>query len=165
MITGRARLAGVAGWPVAHSRSPRLHNHWIARHGLDAAYVPLPIPPERFAECVRALAACGFRGMNVTIPHKEAAFAVCDTVSARARRAGAVNTLVFDEGGAITGDCTDGVGFLASLGGFDPRSGPAVLMGAGGAARAIAAALLDAGCPRVTLVNRSRARAEALAEA
>ncbi|MCU0888744.1 MAG: shikimate dehydrogenase, partial [Rubritepida sp.] len=165
MITGRARLAGVAGWPVAHSRSPRLHNHWIARQGLDAAYVPLPIPPERFAECVRALAACGFRGMNVTIPHKEAAFAVCDTVSARARRAGAVNTLVFDEGGAITGDCTDGVGFLASLGGFDPRSGPAVLMGAGGAARAIAAALLDAGCPRVTLVNRSRARAEALAEA
>lgn len=164
MITGRAVLAGVAGWPVAHSRSPRLHNHWIERHGLDAAYVPLPIPPERFAEAVRALAACGFRGMNVTIPHKEAAFAVCDRVTARAHRAGAVNTLVFADG-AISGDCTDGLGFLASLGGFDPRAGPAVLLGAGGAARAIAAALLDAGCPRVTLVNRTRARAGALAAA
>jgi len=157
-------LAGVAGWPVAHSRSPRLHNHWIARHGLDAAYVPLAIPPERFAECVRALAACGFRGMNVTIPHKEAAFALCDEVAPRARRAGAVNTLVFAEG-RITGDCTDGVGFLASLGAYDSASGPAVVLGAGGAARAIAAALLDAGAPRVTLVNRSRARAEALAQA
>lgn len=164
MITGRAMLAGVAGWPVAHSRSPRLHNHWIARHGLDAAYVPLAIPPQRFAECVRALAACGFRGMNVTIPHKEAAFALCDTLTARARRAGAVNTLVFRDG-AVEGDCTDGAGFLASLGGFDPRAGPAVLLGAGGAARAIAAALLDAGCPRVTLVNRTAARAEALAAA
>lgn len=164
MISGKAMLAGVAGWPVAHSRSPRLHGTWIARHGLDAAYVPLAIPPERFAECARALAACGFRGMNVTIPHKEAAFAVCDSVTPRAHRAGAVNTLVFADG-AISGDCTDGIGFLASLGGYDPRSGPAVLLGAGGAARAIAAALLDAGAPRVTLVNRSRARAEALAEA
>lgn len=164
MISGKARLAGVAGWPVSHSRSPRMHNHWIAAHGLDAAYVPLAIPPERFAECVRALAACGFRGMNVTIPHKEAAFALCDEVTPRARRAGAVNTLVFAEG-RITGDCTDGFGFLASLGGYDAASGPAVVLGAGGAARAIAAALLDAGAPRVTLINRSRARAEALAAA
>lgn len=164
MISGRAMLAGVAGWPVAHSRSPRLHGTWIARHGLDAAYVPLAIPPGRFAECARALALCGFRGINVTLPHKEAAFALCDTLTARARRAGAVNTLVFSEG-SIAGDCTDGIGFLASLGDHDPRRGPAVLLGAGGAARAIAAALLDAGCPRVTLVNRSRARAEALAEA
>jgi shikimate dehydrogenase len=164
LITGKALLAGVAGWPVAHSRSPRMHNHWIAQHGLDAAYVPLAIPPERFAECVRALAVCGFRGMNVTIPHKEAAFALSDRVTPRARRAGAVNTLVFAND-QITGDCTDGFGFLASLGDYDPASGPAVVLGAGGAARAIAAALLDAGAPRVTLVNRSRARAEALAEA
>ena len=165
MISGAAQVAGIAGWPVKHSRSPRLHNHWIARHGLDAAYVPLPIAPEDFTTAVRGLAAAGLRGMNVTIPHKEAAFALCDDITPRARRAGAVNTLVF-EAGRIAGDCTDGVGFLASLGpGFDARRGPAVLLGAGGAARAVAAALLDAGCPRLTLVNRSRPRAEALAAA
>lgn len=164
MLTGKALLAGVAGWPVSHSRSPLLHGTWIARHGLDAAYVPLAIAPADFAVAARGLAAAGFRGMNVTIPHKEAAFALCDAVLPRAQRAGAVNTLVFEDG-RITGDCTDGFGFLASLPGFDPRSGPAVLLGAGGAARAIAAALLDAGCPRVTLVNRTPERAEALARA
>ncbi|MBY0336858.1 MAG: shikimate dehydrogenase [Acetobacteraceae bacterium] len=164
MITGKAKLAGVLGWPVSHSRSPLLHGHWIATHGLDAAYLPLPVRPERFADAVRSLADLGFRGANVTIPHKEAAYALCDARTGRAERAGAVNTLVFAEG-RITGDCTDGWGFLASLGDFDPRSGPAVLLGAGGAARAIAAALLDAGCPRVTLVNRTPARAEALARA
>lgn len=164
MLTGKARLAGVAGWPVSHSRSPLLHGTWIARHRLDAAYVPLPIAPENFALAVRGLAAAGFRGMNVTIPHKEAAFAVCDEVLPRAHRAGAVNTLVFRDG-RIIGDCTDGFGFLASLPDYDPRRGPAVLLGAGGAARAIAAALLDAGCPRLTLVNRTPERAEALARA
>ncbi|WP_421992307.1 shikimate dehydrogenase [Roseococcus sp.] len=163
-ITGKAMLAGVTGWPVGHSRSPLLHGTWIARHGLDAAYVPLPIRPEDFAHAIRGLAASGFRGMNVTIPHKEAAFAVCDSVSPRALRAGAVNTLVFRDG-RIEGDCTDGFGFLASLDGYDAASGPAVVLGAGGAARAIAAALLDAGCPRLTLVNRTTARAEELARA
>jgi shikimate dehydrogenase len=164
MVTGAAMLAGVAGWPVAHSRSPRLHGTWIARHGLDAAYVPLAIAPGDFATAVRGLAAAGFRGLNVTLPHKEAAFALCDDLAPRARRAGAVNTLVFSAG-RITGDCTDGFGFLDSLAGFDPRSGPAVLLGAGGAARAIAAALLDAGCPHLTLVNRTLERAGALARA
>lgn len=164
MLTGRARLAGVAGWPVSHSRSPLLHGTWIARHGLDAAYLPLPIAPENFPLAVRGLAAAGFRGMNVTIPHKEAAFAVCDEVLPRAHRAGAVNTLVFREG-RILGDCTDGFGFLASLPDYDPQRGPAVILGAGGAARAIAAALLDAGCPCLTLVNRTPERAEALARA
>ncbi|UPY36168.1 shikimate dehydrogenase [Sediminicoccus sp. KRV36] len=162
MLTGRAMLAGVAGWPVAHSRSPLLHGSWIARHGLDAAYVPLAIEPANFALAIRGLAAAGFRGLNVTIPHKEAAFAVCDEVLPRAHRAGAVNTLIFREG-RIIGDCTDGFGFLASLPDYDARRGPAVLLGAGGAARAIAAALLDAGCPHLTLVNRTPERAEALA--
>ena len=157
-------LAGVAGWPVAHSRSPLLHGTWIARHGLDAAYVPLAVAPADFASAIRGLAAAGFRGLNVTIPHKEAAFALCDEMLPRAHRAGAVNTLVFRDG-RIIGDCTDGFGFLESLPGFDPRSGAAVILGAGGAARAIAAALLDAGCPQVTLVNRTLARAEALARA
>lgn len=163
-LTGKAMLAGVTGWPVGHSRSPRLHGTWIARHRLDAAYVPLPIHPDHFATAVRGLADAGFRGINVTIPHKEAAFAVCGSVTPRALRAGAVNTLVFRDG-RIEGDCTDGFGFLASLGEFDPASGPAVVLGAGGAARAIVAALLDAGCPRLTLVNRTPARAEALARA
>lgn len=166
--TARARLAGILGWPVAHSRSPRLHGHWIARHGVDGAYVPLPVRPEHFAAAVRALATLGFRGANVTIPHKEAAFALCDDLTPRARRAGAVNTLVFADG-RVAGDTTDGFGFLESLRDaapdFDPASGPAVVLGAGGAARAVAAALLDAGCPRLTLVNRDAARARALAAA
>ncbi len=163
-ITAAARLAGVLGWPVAHSRSPRLHGHWIARHGLDAAYLPLPVRQERFEAAVRALVDLGFAGANVTLPHKEAAFALCDTRTARAERAGAVNTLVFREG-RIEGDCTDGWGFVRALGDVDVTRGPAVVLGAGGAARAVAAALLDEGCPQVVVVNRSRARAEALAAA
>ncbi len=161
-LTGKAALAGVIGWPVAHSRSPQLHGHWIARHGLDAAYVPLAVRPDAFATAIHGLRAAGFRGCNVTLPHKEAAFAICDAVTERARRAGSVNTLVFTDA-AITGDCTDGFGFLSSLEGHDVAAGPAVVLGAGGAARAIAAALLDAGCPHLTLVNRDPARAEALA--
>lgn len=166
LLTGHARLAGVLGWPVSHSRSPRLHGHWLETLGLDGAYVPLPVHPDRFAPAVRALVDLGFRGANVTIPHKQAAFAVCDVVDASARRAGAVNTLVFRDG-RIEGSNTDGYGFLESVREqapeWRPQAGPAVVLGAGGAARAIAAALLDAGCPGVTLVNRSRERAEALA--
>jgi len=166
LLTGHARLAGVLGWPVSHSRSPRLHGYWLETLGLDGAYLPLPVHPDRFADAVRALADLGFRGANVTIPHKQAAFAVCDAVDPTARRAGAVNTLVFRDG-RIEGSNTDGFGFLESVReqapGWQPSAGPAVLLGAGGAARAIAAALLDTGCPRVTLVNRSRDRAEALA--
>ncbi|MBR0656492.1 shikimate dehydrogenase [Plastoroseomonas arctica] len=166
MLTGAARLAGVLGQPVAHSRSPRLHGYWLRQHGIDGAYLPLPVVPEQFARAVRGLMACGFRGANVTIPHKLAAFEICDSVDASARRAGAVNTMVFAEG-RIHGSNTDGFGFLESIReqapGWQASDGPAVLLGAGGAARAIAAALLDAGCPRLTLVNRSLDRAEALA--
>ena len=168
ILSGHARLAGIMGWPVAHSRSPRLHGLWLRRHGIDGAYIPLPVRPERFADAVRSLADLGFRGANVTIPHKEAAFAVCDHVDPSAERAGAVNTLVF-RSGRIEGSNTDGFGFLANLrdGAPDwrPEAGPAVLLGAGGSARAVAAALLEAGCPRLTLVNRTPARAEALARA
>jgi shikimate dehydrogenase len=168
ILTGHAHIAGVLGWPVAHSRSPRLHGLWLRRHGIDGAYLPLPVRPERFAAAVRSLADLGFRGANVTIPHKEAAFAVCDEVAPSARRAGAVNTLVFRDG-RILGSNTDGFGFLANCTdrapGWTPDAGPAVVLGAGGSARAIAAALLDAGCPKVTLVNRTLARAEALAAA
>jgi shikimate dehydrogenase len=150
---------------VSHSRSPRLHGFWLDRYGIDGAYVPLPTQPAHFATAVRGLAAAGFAGLNVTIPHKEAAFALCDAVEPLAQQAGAVNTLVFAEG-RILGRNTDGIGFLANLrqSGIDPAAGPVLILGAGGAARAIAAALLDQRVP-VTLCNRTEARAAALAAA
>jgi len=165
MISGAARLAGVLGWPVSHSRSPRLHNFWLARYSIDGAYVPLPVTPADFVAAVHGLRAMGFRGANVTIPHKEAAFAVCTRVDESARRAGAVNTLSFAEG-EVAGSNTDGPGFLANLRahGVDPASGPALLLGAGGAARAIATELLALGV-RVRAANRSPDRAAALAAA
>ena len=165
-LSGKSRLAGVLGWPVSHSRSPRLHGFWLARHGVDGAYVPLAVRPERFEAAVQSLMDLGFAGANVTIPHKEAAFALCDEVSDVARRAGSVNTLVFRDG-RIHGTSTDGYGFVENVRqqapGWRPSDGPAVILGAGGAVRAVAAALLDAGCPRLTLVNRTPARAEAIA--
>jgi shikimate dehydrogenase len=165
ILSGKARLAGVIGWPVAHSRSPRLHGFWLERHGIDGVYLPLPVRPEDFDTAVRGLVASGFAGANVTIPHKEAAFAVCDEVDPFARTAGAVNTLLFQDG-RIIGRNTDGIGFLENLRqhGIDPAAGPALLLGAGGAARAIAAALRASGVA-VTLMNRTAERAEALAEA
>ena len=166
LLSGHARLAGVFGHPVTHSRSPRLHGFWLQRYGIDGAYIPLGVAPSGFAAAVRALVDLGFRGANVTIPHKLAAFEICDAVASFARRAGAVNTLIFRDG-RIEGSNTDGFGFLESIReaapGWRADAGPAVLLGAGGAARAIAAALLDAGAPRVTLVNRTAAKAEALA--
>jgi len=167
--SGKARVAGVMGWPVGHSRSPRLHGYWLAQHRIDGAYVPLAVPPARFEQAARALAALGFAGANVTVPHKEAALALVDSVEPRARRIGAVNTLVVRADGSLAGDNTDGYGFLENLRqeapGFDPRHGPAVVLGAGGAGRAVVVALLDAGAPEVRLVNRTRGRAEELAAA
>lgn len=162
ILTGKAKIAGIFGWPVGHSRSPRLHGFWLERHGIDGAYVPLPVAPEDFAVAVRGLRAAGFSGGNVTIPHKVAAFEICDVVDATARRAGAVNLLVFGEDG-ISGFNTDGTGFVANLRthGVDPCAGPALLLGAGGSARAIAAALQDLGV-QVTVANRTPERAEAL---
>ncbi len=163
ILSGNARLAGITGWPVGHSRSPRLHGFWIERHGIDGAYVPLRIEPAHFPAAIRGLMRSGFAGVNVTIPHKVAAFEISDTVEASARRAGAVNTLVF-ENGRIKGSNTDGWGFLENLrsSGVDPAVGPALILGAGGSTRAIAAALLDLGV-NVTIANRTRARAEQLA--
>jgi shikimate dehydrogenase len=163
ILSGTARLAGITGWPVSHSRSPRLHGFWLDRYGIDGTYVPLPIEPDHFPEAIRGLMWAGFSGVNCTIPHKEAAFAVCDVVDASARRAGAVNTLVFDNG-RITGSNTDGWGFLENLraNGVDPAAGPALILGAGGSARAVAAVLLELGI-RVVIANRTRARADAIA--
>ena len=160
LLSGRARLAGILGWPVAHSRSPLLHGTWLARHGVDGAYLPLPVRPERFADVgarrwpISASAAPTSPSRTRRRPSR------CATgVAPSAERAGAVNTLVFREDGRIEGSNTDGFGFMENCAqavpGWSAAAGPAVLLGAGGSARAIAAALLDAGCPRLTLVNRN----------
>lgn len=171
MLSGKARLAGVIGWPVAHSLSPRLHGFWLERYGIDGAYVPLAVRPEDFVDAVQGLAKAGFRGANVTVPHKETAFALCrdhGRLSDRARRVGSVNTLVFAEGGAIEGDTTDGFGFVENLRQEAPDDrwtrGRVVVLGAGGASRSVVAGLLD--LPDVTdlvLANRTLGRAEAVA--
>ncbi|MPY73047.1 MAG: shikimate dehydrogenase [Alphaproteobacteria bacterium] len=168
ILTGKAKIAGIFGWPIAHSRSPRLHGFWLERHGIDGVYVPLAVVPEKFAAAFRALPALGFRGINVTVPHKEAALAACDEVDAQARRIGAVNTVVVDPSGRLIGSNTDAFGFIENLrrsARWDAGSGPAVLLGAGGAARAIAVALIDAGAPEVRIANRTRSRAQSLAAA
>jgi shikimate dehydrogenase len=165
--SGAAIITGVLGWPVAHSLSPRLHGYWLAHYKIDGAYVPLPVPPESFAQVVRLLPAMGFAGANVTVPHKEAALAAVDEADETARRIGAVNTLVVRDDRSLFGTNTDAAGFLACLEEGAPRwrpdGGPVVLIGAGGATRAVAVALLDAGVPEIRIVNRTAARAESLA--
>lgn len=166
-LSGRARLAGVMGSPIGHSLSPCLHGYWLRLYGLDGAYLPLSVAPDRLEQALRALPALGFRGVNLTIPHKEKALAVVDRSSSVARRIGAVNTVVVEESGELVGDNTDGFGFLANLAegcaGWRAEAGPAVVLGSGGAARALAVALLEAGAPELRLVNRTRSRAQALA--
>ncbi|PWC74630.1 shikimate dehydrogenase [Azospirillum sp. TSH64] len=166
-ISGKAKIAGVMGWPIGHSRSPRLHGFWLRQYGIDGAYVPLAVAPERAEQAIRALPALGFRGCNVTVPLKEIAFRTVDRLDGTARRMGAVNTIVVADDGALEGGNTDGFGFIENLRAEQPdwtaEQGPAVVIGAGGAARAVVVALLDAGAPEVRLVNRTRARAEELA--
>ena len=167
MISGRAKLAGVMGWPVGHSLSPLLHGYWLTAHAIDGAYVPLAVKPDDFESAVRMLPQLGFAGANVTIPHKQAALAAVDELDDVAVRIGAVNTIVVRRDGRLWGTNTDAYGFLENLKAkhpaWDPAAGPAVVIGAGGAARAVVVALLDAGVASVRLTNRSRARAEALA--
>ena len=158
-------LAGVIGDPIAQSRSPRLHGHWLARHGIAGAYVPLRVRRDDLAATLDLLPRLGFAGVNVTAPLKEAAFAAADTLSDRARAVGAANTLVFRDG-RVHADNTDGYGFVASLGQGAPdrdAAAPALVLGAGGAARGVVAALLADGAASVTLANRTPARADALA--
>jgi len=166
ILSGEARLAGVVGWPVAHSRSPRLHGYWLERYGIDGAYLPLAVRPEGLADALHGLVAASFRGVNLTIPHKEAAVGLCNEVDATARRVGAVNTLVFAEG-RVLGSNSDAFGFIENLrqGAPDWQAGrgPALVLGAGGAARAAVCALVDAGVPEVRICNRTDARAARLA--
>jgi shikimate dehydrogenase len=159
------RISGVIGWPVAHSRSPKLHGAWLARYGIKGAYLLVPVPPAELAANLRAMPFEGFVGANLTIPHKETALGLCDVLRPSAIRARAVNTLEFVNGKTI-GSNTDGAGFIANLRahGVDPARGPALILGAGGAARAIGAALQDVGAA-VVFCNRSPERAAALATA
>jgi shikimate dehydrogenase len=166
-ITGAARLAGIMGWPIAHSRSPALHGFWLNEHGVDGAYIPLAVPPDRLEQALRALPALGFRGCNITIPHKQAALKVMDRVDAFAERIGAMNTVIVAADGALEGSNTDVFGFRENLREQAPdwqaAAGPAVVLGAGGSARSVIAALSAAGVPEIRLLNRTRDRADALA--
>lgn len=166
-IRGTTRVAGLMGWPVRHSRSPQLHGYWLAEHGIDGAYVPLPVEPTRLETALRALPALGFIGVNITVPHKASALSLVDRVNPVARRAGAVNTVVVQPDGTLEGRNTDAFGFLAALEQDAPQwqaDRPAVVLGAGGSARAVIVALIDAGLTEIRVINRTRAKAEALQE-
>ncbi len=162
-------LAGVMGWPVAHTRSPAIHNHWIAQHRLKGAYVQLPVQPERLEAAIRGLPALGFAGCNVTVPHKVNAMRFMDELHPAARRVAAINTIVVQADGRLLGMNNDGAGYIQSLRDADAtwrgNAGPALVLGAGGAARAIVVALLDEGVPELRITNRTLERAQALAEA
>lgn len=161
-------LAGVIGHPIAHSKSPRLHGHWLKTYGINGHYVPMNVAPEDLETVIRTLPKAGFVGVNITVPHKEAVMGIADQISDRATLIGAANTLIFRSDGKILADNTDGYGFMENLKAgapdWNPKAGPAVVFGAGGAARAVISALADAGVPEIVLTNRTRARAEALKE-
>ena len=165
-MSGKLRLAGVIGHPISHSKSPRLHGHWLKRYGIDGHYIPMNVAPDDLARTIELLPQLGFAGINVTLPHKEAVTALCDEITPRAKAVGAVNTVIFQEDGSILGDNTDGYGFMANLYAGAPNwradTDPAVVLGAGGAARGVVAALLDAGAPQIILSNRTVERATAL---
>lgn len=167
VITGATAVAAVVGRPLTHSLSPLIHNAWLEAARVDGVYVALSPAEDRFEALVDGLRGGVIRGCNVTLPFKEAALALADRASDRARRAGAANLLVFGDDGTISADNTDGLGLLAAFAVRAPRfkvtAGPIVVLGAGGAARGAVAALLDAGAPEVRLVNRTRARADEIA--
>lgn len=163
-----ARYAGVMGWPVDHSKSPALHEYWLKHYGIKGSYVRLPVKPKELRSALRSLAGKGFAGVNLTVPHKEAALDLVDEVSNDARRIGAVNTIFVSDDGRLHATNTDAYGFISNLQtsepNFDLKAGPAVVLGAGGAARAVCVALQDAGVPEVRLVNRTLSRAENVAQ-
>ena len=162
----RLPLAGVIGSPVAHSRSPALHGYWLRRYGIRGHYIPMDVGQADLAEALRTLPKLGFVGLNVTIPHKETVLGLADVVTDRAALIGAANTLVFRKDGKVYADNTDGTGFIANLRQhaphWNPGSGPAAVLGAGGAARAVVAALIEAGVPEIRIANRTKQRAEAV---
>jgi len=167
-LTGKTRVAGVVGQPIAHSMSPVLHNAWISAAGLDAVYVPFAIANGRFAAFVEGLRGGSVAGLNVTLPFKGEALAAADEASPRATAAQAANVLVFRADGTVLADNTDGLGLLRAFAeqakGFDPQAGAVTILGAGGGARGAAAAFAEAGCPDIRIVNRTKAKAQAIAD-
>lgn len=168
MTKARIPLAGVIGSPIAHSRSPLLHGHWLKTLDIAGHYIPMDVAPEDLERVLRTLPAMGFVGVNVTVPHKEAVMEIADQITDRATLIGAANTLIFRGDGSIIADNTDGYGFIENLRtgapDWQPKAGPALILGAGGAARAVISSLIEAGVPEITLTNRTRLRAERLKE-
>lgn len=168
MSDSKIPLAAVIGHPIAHSKSPNVHGYWLRKYGLRGHYIPLDIAPDKLADLLPRLADLGFVGANVTIPHKEKVMEIADLITDRATLIGAANTLIFRKDGRIHADNTDGYGFIENIRqaipDWTPKSGPAVVFGAGGASRAVLASLLDVGVPKIMLTNRTRIRAEKLKE-
>ncbi|MEL7259381.1 MAG: shikimate dehydrogenase [Pseudomonadota bacterium] len=166
MTEQKIPLAGVIGSPIAHSKSPQIHTHWLKTHGIKGFYVPMDVSADDLEAVIRSLPKAGFVGVNITVPHKEKILEIADLVTDRATLIGAANTLIFRKDGKIHADNTDGVGFVRNLrqnaSGWNPAAGPAALFGAGGAARAVISALLETGVPEIMISNRTRVRAEAL---
>lgn len=163
----RFLMAGVMGWPVMHSRSPLIHNHWLKQHGLAGVYVPLAVKVENLASALRALPALGFSGCNLTLPHKIEALSILDHVDPLARRIGAVNCVVVGADGSLTGRNYDAFGFVESVIEAKPDwrgdAGPAVVLGSGGGARAVVASLAEKGARDIRIANRTFDKAAALA--
>lgn len=162
----RIPLAGVIGSPIAHSKSPQLHRHWLKTYGIAGHYIPMDVSADNLENVLRILPQMGFVGVNLTIPHKEKVMEIADLVTDRAILIGAANTLIFRKDGKIHADNTDGYGFIENLKAgapqWNPRSGPAAVLGAGGAARAVISSLLEAGVPEIMLSNRTHVRADKL---
>ncbi len=162
-ISARARVAGVIGWPVSHSKSPALHNYWLQKHGIDGAYIPLSVNPEHLAEVIRALPLMGFAGVNLTLPHKELVLPMLDSVDKKATLIGAVNTVIVTAEGKLHGTNTDAYGFMENIRPYLKGKNKAVILGAGGAAKAVAYALAEEGFAEIVITNRSLNKAEAIA--
>jgi shikimate dehydrogenase len=166
MTDVRIPLAGVIGQPIAHSKSPALHGYWLRTYGIRGYYIPMDVTDADLKAALKALPKLGFVGVNITIPHKERVLGLADLITDRAALIGAANTLIFRADGKVHADNTDGYGFIENLRqnapGWVPQASPAALIGAGGAARGVAAALLETGVPELRIANRTRPRAEAL---
>jgi shikimate dehydrogenase len=166
-MTEATLKAGVIGWPIGHSLSPHLHGFWLEHYKIDGEYLPFAVETENLKSFLKGLADQGRRGTNVTLPHKETTLSVVDQIDEQAKRVGAVNTVVVQKDGSLLGSNTDGFGFLENMHDQNPKwaakRGPAIVLGAGGAARAILVALLEAGAPEIRLLNRTKERAEELA--
>lgn len=167
-MSGEFGLAGVMGWPIAQSRSPVIHNYWLEKYKINGRYVPLAVKPERLPDAIRGLPALGFRGCNLTMPHKQMAMAMVDSLTDTAKRIGALNCIVVGDEGKLLGVNNDGNGYVLSVQEVAPQwtpdAGPIAILGAGGAARALIVALLERGAKEIRLINRTLEKAEQLAK-